>query len=102
MKKLLLAATALLLTTPAHADGRSLMYLKGVAYAIQAKCPQMKVNHDPKIDRGMRRGDLKEFADGAMLIADVWGHEMIASDDEDVNCHNVCSIRSNTCYFVKE
>jgi hypothetical protein len=64
----------------------------------------MKVNHDPKLtrDRGsMRRGDLKEFADGAMLIADVWGKEMIAGDDDAVDCHNVCDIRSGTCYFVK-
>ena len=101
MKKLLL--TVALLMHPAHADTRSLMFLKGVAYAIEAKCKGMKVNHNPKLNRiNIRRGDLEEFTDGVLHIAEVWGKKLDGDDTSAIDCHNVCNIRSNTCYFVKE
>jgi hypothetical protein len=82
------------------------MYLKGAAYAIVAKCPGMKVNHSRKLSRGWgkRHGNLQEFADGAMLIAEIWGKKMIDNDESSaVDCHNVCDeTRSGTCNFVKE
>ena len=105
MRKLLLAGcVTLVLTTTAHADGRSRMFLEGTAHAIAAKCPGMKVNHDPKLYRGWtRRGTRQEFAEGMRFIAEVWGKNIIADDDTSaVDCHNVCDTRSGTCNFVKE
>jgi hypothetical protein len=81
------------------------MFLKGVAYAIEAKCPGMKVNHNRKLNRGWgtRRGNLQEFTDGVLYIDKIWGEKMIEDDDTSaLDCHNVCGIRSGTCYFVKE
>jgi hypothetical protein len=66
-------AASLLAPAPAHADGRSVAYLQGVAFGIAANCPNLPL--DTKAIAlskqgipGLRQGSPTEFAAGGVSV----------------------------------
>jgi hypothetical protein len=96
---LIAAAAMMLLANGAHADGRTVMFVKGIAYGIAEHCPDLQV--DAQAVRkttsvpGSRPGDFYDFMDGMIYISG-----LLTSQQE--SCRSVCDIRPGTCYFVKD
>jgi hypothetical protein len=94
-----LLAFVILLMAVAHAyaDGRSVMFVKGMAYGIAEQCPKLQVDsaavHMTDHISGNRTGDIYDFMDGKMFTSGLLKHG-------EVTCDSVCSIRPGTCYFV--
>jgi hypothetical protein len=106
--RILLATTALLAVTtaqPAMADGRSVMFVKGMATSIAAHCPNFPLDKNlmrsTKRISGVHTGAQADFSDGVKYINDILstGEGPI---EEPVTCMNICSIRPGTCYFIKK
>lgn len=101
MRRTILAALCLtaLAPLPASADGRSVMFLKGVAYGIAQECPAMQVDGDAvrkiKHVEGNRSGNSHDFKDGV-----TYASQLLKRKEQ--SCDTICSIRPGTCYFVKE
>ena len=99
MNKIIIVLTCMLLAThAANADGRTVMFLKGVAYGIANQCPDLQVDTEAvrktKVIAGNRPGDFYDFMDGMIYTS-----KLIKSKEQ--TCDNICGIRPGTCYFVK-
>ena len=83
----------------AHADGRSVMFLKGVAYGVARECPKLPVDADAirstKRISGNAPGDFFDFMDGMTYAA-----RLLKRGEE--TCDSICGVRPGTCEFVKE
>jgi hypothetical protein len=92
-------SVATTIATAAHADGRSVLFLKGVAASIAAHCPKLPLDKDlmrtTKRISGNPVGTRADYADGVKYI------DTVLETGEE-NCESVCGIRPGTCFFIKE
>ena len=100
MRKIALAFGLIAFAThAANADGRTVMFLKGIAYGIAQECSNMQVDEEAvrKTKRlaGNAAGDLYDFMDGMIYTS-----RLLRNKEQ--SCDTICGIRPGTCYFVKE
>ena len=96
-------------THPAMADGRTVAFVKGMAYGISAHCPNLPVDKS-EVSRtkhipGIRDGDVNEFISGMSYTSELLkthSDACYSDDNSGCSCENICSLRPGTCYFVKE
>lgn len=94
----LCAALAASAAHQAHADGRSVMLVKGMAYGIAQECPAMHVDaqavRNTKRLSGNATGDFYDFMDGMIYTS-----QLLRSKEK--TCDDICGVRPGTCYFVE-
>ena len=95
----IIAVTFAIISGEARADGRSLMFMRGVAYGIAQECPGLPVDSDGVRRKqripATREGDFYDFMDGMIFTSGMLRRR-------EQTCATVCDIRPGTCYFVKE
>jgi hypothetical protein len=88
-----------LATTAAHADARTILFLKGVASSIASHCPHLPLDKElmrtTKRVPGTAAGTRADYAEGVKYI-----DGMLEAGQED--CKSVCGIRPGTCFFIIE
>jgi len=111
MRKLISCVLALACTSvdAAHADGRTVAYLQGVAFAIAANCKHysldskaIALSKNNASALGIKQGNALDFASGAFQF-----HELLNGPPGDCrgdgcSCETVCNFRPGTCYFLKD
>ena len=109
IKRILAAATLLAAINEAHADGRTVAYLQGVAFAIAANCKHYSLDNkaialskNNASALGIKQGNALDFTQGAFQF-----HEMLNGPPGDCrgdgcSCEHVCAFRPGTCYFLKD
>jgi hypothetical protein len=103
----LVAAALALAIGPAAADGRSVAYLQGAAFAIAANCPKLLLDTKAialakKGIKGVRQGGAADFADGAFQFHGMLNDGVGDCGGGGCTCENICGFRPGTCYFLKD
>jgi hypothetical protein len=93
----------------AAADGRTVAYLQGAAFAIAANCKHysldtkaIALSKNNASALGIKQGNTADFANGVFQF-----HELLNGPPGDCrgdgcSCETVCNFRPGTCYFLKD
>ena len=115
MKKYVIATAAVVALATlasigtAAADGRTVAYLQGAAFAIAANCKHysldtkaIALSKNNASALGIKQGNTGDFANGVSQL-----HELLNGPPGDCrgdgcSCETVCNFRPGTCYFLKD